>query len=62
MAESRNTIAVIPQDITNPVELRRFLELLIERLDVAIGVRNVTGTVELNLVDLEARVTKLENP
>ena len=36
---SRNTFITVPQDVSNPLELHRFLSRLIEQLDVAFGER-----------------------
>jgi hypothetical protein len=62
MSRGRNTLIQVPADIKDPVALRRFLEKVIEQLDVVSGVRKPENSTELNLIDLDERITKLENP
>lgn len=42
MAGNRNTFIVVPNDVTDAVQLHRFLSRLVEQLDVAFGVRSTT--------------------
>jgi len=39
MANSKATFIQIPQDVTNPIELRRFLDKLVEQVDILYGNR-----------------------
>lgn len=48
MAVNRNTFIAVPNDVTNPTELHRFLSRLIEKLDVAFGERSNTPFVTAN--------------
>jgi len=39
MANNQNTFIQLPMDVTNPTELRRFLDKLVQQVDVAFGNR-----------------------
>jgi len=43
MANNQNTFIQLPMDVTNPVELRRFLDKLVQQVDVAFGHRGSSG-------------------
>ncbi len=58
-----NTTRLIIRDIENPVELRRILNLLMERLDILEGNRgNDKSAKQTDLDTLETRVSALESP
>jgi len=43
VANNQNTFIQLPMDVTNPVELRRFLDKLVQQVDVAFGKRGSGG-------------------
>ena len=68
---TNQTIAVIPINVADEEELRKFLARLVERLDLILGFRGTpattaatqaqTLTVAERLLALEARVQELES-
>jgi hypothetical protein len=62
MAGNRNTFIVVPPDVTDPQQLRRFLSTLIEKLDVAFGVRaNAEFTTVESLTAAQNDLTSVIN-
>jgi len=43
MANNQNTFIQLPMDVSNPIELRRFLDKLVQQVDVAFGHRGSGG-------------------
>lgn len=54
----KNTIAT-PRDVSDPVELRRVLDRIIEKVDTAFGTRDETKQFALKS-DLDALTTRVE--
>ena len=53
MANNQNTFIQLPMDITNPLELRRFLDKLVQQLDVAFGNRgNKAFALDITLAEV----------
>ena len=54
MAGNNNsTFIQLPRDVTNPLELRRFLDKMVEQLDIAFGNRgNNKFASDLSLVEI----------
>jgi predicted nucleic acid-binding Zn-ribbon protein len=62
MAGNHNTFIVVPPDVTDPQQLRRFLSTLIEKLDVAFGVRaNAEFTTVESLTAAQNDLTSVIN-
>jgi len=53
MANNQNTFIQLPMDVANPWELRRFLDKLVQQLDIAFGNRGPGGFASsLSLVEV----------
>lgn len=67
MAENSQTIAQVPYDITDDVSMQRFLNQLVERLDIVLGFRGDTtfitdedlSTQGVNLQNLSGQLSSL---
>lgn len=55
MANNQNTFIQLPMDVTNSLELRRFLDKLVQQLDVAFGNRGDSGFAsDISLIEIVA--------
>lgn len=62
MASNQSTFIQLPMDVTNPIELRRFLDKIIQQLDIVFGNRGA-GDIKLEgiLVAINKHEIRLDN-